>query len=214
MRTAAFTVAAVLSLSSVACGTGTKEQLLKTAFDSDATRHDLFEANLRVLDDNPRYVDEFFAHALKHPKTLDRFAANQARELDDPALARITARHLVNHPGAVRMVLLQTLDVAKGVPEARAAIGVAMEERAALASDIVTDRPSALSAILEAAVADVTRKPEARIAFLASMQRVSPTLAKMLAANPKTMRAMIREFLRVGMDTVKEELATFLKTGE
>lgn len=65
--------------------------------------------------------------------------------------------------------------------------------------------------MLEATVKAVMEKPEARTAFLGSMQRISPALASLLAGNPKTLRAVTVEILRVGFKNAKGDLAEIVK---
>jgi hypothetical protein len=174
------------------CSTNQKAGLVNTALDDKEAREEYFEATLRVLDAHPEYTDELFAQAQKHPKTLDRFLSNAANHLDDEALARATAKHLVHNPEGIRQVLLATLDAAKEDPAARQAIARAIEERSDLSAQVISDRPPAVEAMLEATVAAVADKPEARAAFLRAMQKVSPALAAVLAKNPKTLKAMTK----------------------
>lgn len=187
----------IAALSSAGCSVGQKRTVLETAFDERERRHEYFEATLRVLDEKPEYVDEFFALANKHPKTLDRFIANTSRELRDEKLAAMTAKHLAANPESLKQVLVQTLEAAKLDANARAAIASAIEEKSELSADIITDSPSATSATFESTVAAIADKPEARAAFLASMQRTSPAVAEYLSNNPETLKTMTKAFLKV-----------------
>jgi hypothetical protein len=216
MRTHAFpssmllvAIAAVLSL--VGCSVGQKRTVLETAFDERERRQEYFEATLRVLDENPEYVDEFFVHASKHPKTLDRFIANTARELRDEKLARMTARHLAANPESLKRVLVETLEAAKLDRDARAAIAAAIEDESKVAADVITDSASATSATFEATVNAIAEKPEARAAFLASMQKTSPVIAEYLSKNPTTLKAMTKALLKVTATSSKAKLRDALE---
>ena len=192
------------------CSIGQKESLLETAFAEKERRQEFFEATLRVLDDNPEYVDEFFVHANKHPKTMDRFVSNTARELQNEKLAQMTARHLAKNPASLKQVLVQTLEAAKTDAKAREAIATAIEEKSSLATDIIADRPTAIAASLEGTVAAIADKPEARAAFLKAMQKVSPAIAQYLAHNPKTLKAMTKALLVVAMADAKGTMKEIL----
>lgn len=196
--------------SSLGCSITQKKSVLETAFSETDRRHEYFEATLRVLDQNPDYVDEFFAQAKAHPRTLDRFVAATARDLHDTRLAKMTAQHLVANPASLKQVLVQTLMAAKPNAKARRAIAAAIEAKIDIATDLISDRPSAVAASLEATVNAIADKPEARAAFLAAMQRSSPTIARYLAADPETLKVMTRALLREAVQdaafTVKEIL--------
>lgn len=152
----------MLALALGGCATSSKAKLLDVAFDKPERRHELFEANLRVLDDNPEYVDEFFALARHHPKTLGRFAENQSRALDDDKLAAMTARHLVAHPASLRTVMQQSMDAASGNAAAKKAISEAIDSRAETAADIMVDDPTALAAMTRALAGKAVHDKAAR----------------------------------------------------
>ena len=192
------------------CSVGQKQNLLETAFDDDGRRQEFFEATLRVLDENPEYVDEFFVHAKKHPKTMDRFVSNTARDLRDEKLAAMTAKHLAKNPESLKQVLVQTLEAAKTDAKARQAIATAIEEKSALATDVIADRPSAVAASLEGTVDAIADKPEARAAFLAAMQKTAPAISRYLANNPKTLKVMTKAFLKVALRDAKNTVAEVL----
>lgn len=61
-------------------------------------------------------------HARKHPRTLDRFTEDDTAALDQEQLAARTARHLVAHPAALKMIMEQSMDKASGNPAAKKAI--------------------------------------------------------------------------------------------
>ena len=148
------------------CATSSKAKVLTAAFDDPGRRHELFEANLRVLDRNPEWVDEFYAQARFHKPTLDRFLENAARTLSDEKLASITARHLVAHPAGLRAVLEQTMDAASGNPAAKRAIAEAVHSRAQTAANIIVGDPETLAAVTRAmaarAVSDESARKEIR----------------------------------------------------
>ncbi|HEY2735906.1 MAG TPA: hypothetical protein VGI70_18040, partial [Polyangiales bacterium] len=110
----------------------------------------------------PEYVDEFFALARHHPKTLGRFAENQSSALDDEKLAKMTARHLVAHPASLRMVMEQSMDAASGNPAAKKAISEAIDSRAETAADIMVEDPTALGAMTHALAAKAVHDKDAR----------------------------------------------------
>jgi hypothetical protein len=186
------------------CGTTPKKEAIATALDVDAARPELFEATLRVLDENPTYVDELFRQAMRHPRTMDRFLANAAAHLDDEQLAQMTARNLVQNPAGLHEVLIQTLDAARADPDARASIARAIAERSQLAAGIITDDAEHAEAVLEATINTLLDKPQARLAFLTVMQRRTPEIARIIANNPKTLRSMMKAVLEVGAQESKE----------
>lgn len=186
------------------CGTTPKKELIETALDADQSRPEYFEATLRVLDENPTYVDELFRQALEHPRTLDRFLANAAEHLHEDQLAQMTARHLVKHPDSLHEVLIQTLDAARADPVARATIAQTMAERAQLAAGIITDDADHAEVVLEATINTLQDRPQARLAFLTVMQRRAPEIARLIAHNPRTLRAMMKAVLEVGAEESKE----------
>src|SRR5205823_4406550 len=111
---------------------------------SEASRKSTFEATLRVLDENPTYVDELFAQAMRHPRTLDRFVADTSARLDEPELSNLTARHLAEQPAALEQILVATQEAAQSEPKAQAAIARAIERRAKLGAAAISKRPSAV----------------------------------------------------------------------
>lgn len=127
---------AVVALS-LSCSTKQKADVTEATMQDRGRRSEMLEATLRVLDDNPAYVDQLFQLTLEHPKTLDRFLGNFTATLHDEDLAQRTARHLTNHPRGLRQVMVDTLDAAERKPEAREAVVDAMQDRAWVASKIV-----------------------------------------------------------------------------
>jgi hypothetical protein len=101
-------------IASVGCGAGAKKQALEVTIANDQQRRETFEATLRTLDEHPEYVDELFARARKHPRTLERFIANAAHHMHEDAVARMTVRYLVQNPAGLQRVMVRTLDAAAG----------------------------------------------------------------------------------------------------
>jgi hypothetical protein len=196
---------------SLGCGTSTKQALLETAFNKEGRRKDYFEATLRVLDENPKYVDEFYTLAQKHPGTLDRFLVNAAQGLSDERIAAMTAKHLAENPESLRKVLETTLEAAKDKPDARKAIAAAIRSKAALATSVIADDPEAVRATLEGTIDAIASRPGARAAFLSAMQEVSPKLSVILAHNPKTLKVMTKALLGQALERSKEQATEILR---
>jgi hypothetical protein len=198
VRTLACMAVAIVGLGG--CGTTAKQGLIDESMRSSTQRRQSLEATLRVMDNHPEYVDEMYQATRRHPRTMERFLQNSARDLEDPALAKLTAELLVDNPRSLRQVLLSTVDAATAKPDAREAIATAVEERAVPMADIITDRPSALSATLIDTVAAVERKPASRKAFLGAMQKSSPRVAEILSKDPRTLMALtdalVKEILK------------------
>ena len=151
---------AATSLALAACGTGSKAFMLDKAFALDGTRRDTMEATLRILDEHPDYVDEFFVLARGHKPTLDQFLGDAARDLHEADLAKLTAEKLVGSPAGLRRVLIETLDAARDRPKARQAITSAIQSRAGIAASILLDDPEALAEVMRGSV-DAARKDPA-----------------------------------------------------
>jgi hypothetical protein len=211
MRHHLLCVSVALLSGSLGCSVAQKKQVLETAFDEQGRRHEYFEATLRVLDEKPEYVDESFAQANRHPKVMDRFVENTARDLREEKLAQLVARHLCRNPESLHQVLIQTQRAAKDDANARQAIAAAIEDESTLATDVIADRPSAISATLEGTVAAIADKPEARAAFLEGMQRTSPEISRYLANNPKTLKAMTKALLDVALSEKKATVKQIMK---
>jgi hypothetical protein len=187
-----FLLAALIATSS-ACGIGAKRAILAEALDDRDDRAEYFEAILRILDENPEYVDQFFVQARDHEPTLDRFIRNAAHNLDEQALAEMTAKHLANNPEGLRKILIESLEAAKDKPEARKAIASAIGTKVDLSTDILTDDPNVVRETLLATVRHVAKKRESRRAFVQAMYGASPTLAGILANNPTLLAKMFDE---------------------
>ena len=119
MRVRSIVLVAILGFS---CTTKQKTSITDHAFDDDGRRKELMEATLRVLDEHPAYVDEFYEMAKRHHVTLDRFLADTAADLHDPALAKRVAVQLVAHPKGLHQIMISTLDAAQGNRKAMTAI--------------------------------------------------------------------------------------------
>jgi hypothetical protein len=181
-----------------ACSTGSSKPVVETAFDEKGRRDEFFESTLRVLDEHPEYVDEFFAHALRHEKTLDRFFADSAAALKEDRLARMVARHLVNNPESLRMVLIATLDAASDKPEAQRATAEAIEQRAQVSAMAIASRPATVRASFRALLAEVLKRPDAREAFLDAMRENRATLVQVFLENPDLAKAFAGSAVKQG----------------
>jgi hypothetical protein len=74
-------VAVALALG--ACTIAQKRAVEEKITDDPGRRRETFEATLRLLDEKPEYVDEFFQLARGHPKTLGRFLRDTSRSLHE-----------------------------------------------------------------------------------------------------------------------------------
>jgi hypothetical protein len=179
----------------IGCGAGAKKQALDVTIANDQQRQEVFEATLRTLDEHPEYVDELFARARKHPRTLERFIANAAHHMHEDAIARMTTRYLVQNPAGLQRVMVRTLDAAAGKPAAKRAIAEAMRQRAGPAADALATHPEALRASVIAVIDVTASRPEARKAFLQAMNERAPALASLLIQNPRTLETVMKSTL-------------------
>jgi hypothetical protein len=191
---AALAIAASIVVSG--CGVTLKRDLVATTFDNYGERQEFIEATLEVLDRHPEYTDEFFAHALRHPATLDRFVMNTTAHLSDPEMAALTARYLVRNPRGLHEILVQTLDAARGT-EPKRAIASAIEDRADKAMAAIASDPAAEQEVTRAFVDIVSRSPEARKPFLAGLARRQAEMATTIASDPAVLRGMVDALLRI-----------------
>jgi hypothetical protein len=152
----------VFFMLAAACSTSSKAEITDKAMADDERRQEILEATLRVLDDNPAYVDELFKKTLRHPRTLDRFLANTARGLSDRELAERVGAHLTQHPNGLRRVMIETLDAAQKRPDAQLAIVDAMEARAKIAAKYLVDQPEKLATVSEAIVQQAIDDPNTK----------------------------------------------------
>lgn len=141
-------VTGVLVVLALACTVSQKREAVEVGTADPGRRQELFEATLRVLDEKPEYVDEFFQQAKKHPATLGRFLRNTAGELQaSRQLTEWTAAELVREPGSLEAILVATLDAAAERKPAREAIARAIGERPALAARALAERPEVALAV-------------------------------------------------------------------
>ena len=135
-----------------ACSTTQKKAILDTAFADHGRRQEYFEATLRVLDQNPKYVDEFFAKARRHPKTLDRFVSVTAGSLHDETLATTTAHHLADHPRSIAPVVEALIDAVANAPVARQELMFALRHRAQTIAHYLEEDTATLKVLTKAFV--------------------------------------------------------------
>ena len=188
------------------CSAAAKKPLVETAFSDETQRRQTFEATLRVLDENPEYVDEFVALVLEHPKTLDRFLADTAVRLSDEELARKNALHLTNEPRSLRTVLVTTLEAAKDKPAAQQAISEAIAERPELSAAAIASRPETIEPSLHALLEVVLRRAETREAFLRALANDRNALAELIVHNPELAKAFVASLAKAGVARVRESV--------
>jgi hypothetical protein len=138
----------------VACTVGQKRAAVGVATDDAGTRREMFEATLRLLDENPTYVDEFFQLARAHPATLGRFLRNNARALDERWLAEATAEELVRAPAGLRQVMVATVDASADHPDARAALLGSMRDRAPALAELLLSDPDTMQQLMGAVASE------------------------------------------------------------
>lgn len=194
-----------MSLSLVAChpSVNTQRKVLDEVVDQQPARREAFEATLRVLDEHPEYVDEFFAQLLEHPPAMNRFLAVNASGLDDARYAALMARHLVRHPEPLTEVMVQVLLAAKDKPESQRAMALSMEKEPELTATTVTSRPESVSAVTRTLLDALQARPEARQAFLAALRERRAQVAEILLSNPDVLTALMGELARRGADDEK-----------
>jgi hypothetical protein len=203
---------ALVVLASSACATTSQQaEVIDTVTADGDERKKAFEATARVLDEHPEYVDELYAVTLQHPVAFNRFTDDTTRDLSRPPMAKLMATHLVQYDDSVEQVFIATLDAAKDKKEARAGIDRAIERRASLVADIMSDDPAAVLGVTEATVHHVARKPAARKAFLQAMQRKAPELAGILAQDPKTMAVLTGALLKEALKADPKALDDILE---
>ena len=108
------------------------------------------EANLRIFDEHPEYVEEMFRLMLEHPATLNRFLAISASGLKDPRFASLQAKHLVQEPRSLSTAMVAIVDALQGHPEAEAAFLAAMRERKGRISAVLLSDKETLTQMLGA----------------------------------------------------------------
>jgi hypothetical protein len=145
------------------CATSTKEALVDRTLHDRHRRLDSFEATLRVLDQHPEYVDEFFTIARRHEATLGRVIEDQSAAMDgDRALARLTAEHLGRHPRALGNIMQETLVAIRHDQASRQAVATAMAAHADISAGIVTDDGDAMAKLVHAMGKKVEADPHKR----------------------------------------------------
>ncbi|HUS31207.1 MAG TPA: hypothetical protein VMZ53_22005 [Kofleriaceae bacterium] len=145
-----------------ACSTKQKASITDEAYSNEGRRRELFEATLRVLDENPDYVDELYKLTLRHPKTLQRQFEATARSLSDRDVAERTAAALVNHPKGLEQVMVATLEAASDKPNAANAVVDAMQKRADIAASLLVKRPAELATISKAIITRAFAEPNTK----------------------------------------------------
>lgn len=187
----------------------TQKAVLEEVVDEPSARRKTFEATLRMLDENPEYVDEFFALLLEHPPAMNRFLAINASGLDDAQYAALMARHLVRHPAPLTETMVQVLIAAKDKPESQRAIALGMEKQPDLAARTVTSRPETVTAVTRTLLDVLGERPEARKAFLSVMGERKAQVSEILLSDPETLTAVMGEMARRGADD--ETVAALLR---
>lgn len=213
-RMAKWLITLLLMTTLVGCSAGAQKPAIASALDDRDMRRESFEATLRVLDENPEYVDDLFAAARRHPKTLDRFLHNTARELARDEFARFTAQRLVAHPEGLKRTLIAGLDEASDDPAALKAMSEAMAERPQLAAIVVVQTEASHRRVLHALIAEVQKNPEARRAFLAGVSENSDAMAQVIVPNTQVLVILIKAFARVGLSKGSKELEALAKAVE
>jgi hypothetical protein len=196
------------------CSAGAQKPAISSALDDDGVRRDAFEATLRVLDENPTYVDELFAATLRHPKTLDRFLRATARELQRDEFARVVAVRLTAEPAGLKQVFIANLDEASDDPTALRAMSDAMAERPQLSAIVVVQSDASLRGTLREVLQEVLKNAEARRSFLAGVAENSDAMARVIAPNPEVLGALIKAFARVGVTKAGKEVQAAAKALE
>lgn len=196
------------------CSAGAQKPAIATALDDAGRRQESFEATLRVLDENPEYVDELFQASLKHPATLDRLLRNTARELERDEFARFTAKRLVAEPKGLQQILIATLDDASDDPAALRAASNAMAARPQLAAIVVVQTDESLRSTLRALIKEVRKNPDARRSFLVALSENSDDMAAIIVPNGKVLGTLVKAFAKVGVANAEKELSALAKVLE
>lgn len=196
------------------CSAGAQKPAIATALEQDKMRHESLEATLRVLDDNPAYVDEFLVMAQRHPKTLDRFLRDTARELRRDEFARFVATRLTADPQGLEQILIACLDEASDDPAALGAMSRAMAARPQVAAIVVVQTDASVRGTLRALLQEVLKNPEARRSFLAGVSENSDAMARIIAPNGQVMAQLMKAFARVGVTKAEKQLSELAKALE
>ncbi|MGC4000761.1 MAG: hypothetical protein QM767_26235 [Anaeromyxobacter sp.] len=202
LRTSVASVAAILVL---ACSASTQKPALEAALKNDENGEETFEATLRTLDENPRYVDQFFQQALKHPRTLDRFLQSTSKGLENDDLARMTARRLAEQPNGLKQVMVATFDAVSDKPAALQAVAEAMRERPHIAAlDHGPTGGAPCERRWRALMREVEKNADGRRAFLISVQENRYPMAALIVQDSKVTSSMLEAFGEAGLTNGKE----------
>jgi hypothetical protein len=204
----------LLTTTLLGCSAGAQKPAIASALDDPEMRRESFEATLQVLDEHPEYVDDLFAVARRHPKTLDRFLHQTGRELEQDEFARFTAQRLVAHPEGLKRTLIAALDEASDDPVALRAMSEAMAERPQLAAIVVVQTDASLRRVLHALLLEVLKNPEARRAFLAGVSENSDAMARIIVPNTQVLVLLVKAFARVGLAKGSKELEALARAVE
>jgi len=186
------------------CSAGTQKPALDAALKDKQTRHESFEAVLRVLDEHPEYVPEFLELAMHHESSLEAMLDDTARRLADDGFARRTANHLAKYPDGLKQTLIAVLDRISGEPAPLGAAAQAMAARPQVAAIVITQREDAVRSTLHALVAEVMKNTQARQWFLRGMAENSPQLTAIIAQDPDVLAAFAKAAASVGAAKGKE----------
>jgi hypothetical protein len=178
---------------------------------NDEQRAEALEATLRVMDENPEYVDELFALAARHPATLERFLQNHARNLTRDELARMTAKHLAAHPPGLKHVMIKNLDEISDDPAAMQAVAEAMLERPQVSAMVIAQKPEAVRALVTALIAEVRKNQKARLAFIEALHDNREHVAEIAIDNPELLTSLMKAFAARGAARGKKELEDIVK---
>jgi hemoglobin-like flavoprotein len=181
-----------ISLAAAAgCTASSKATVLRPALDNESSRREWFEATLRVLDENPEFVDEFYVVARDHPITLERFIGNAARGLREEELAEMTARHLAKNPEALRQILVQTLQEAASSRTARDAIARASQQERKIATRISVENPAMVRQSMIDTLDAAQRSPPVSRAIQQAMTQRIDVAADVMTDDPALVEAML-----------------------
>jgi hypothetical protein len=206
-RPTLFLTGALMALLLLGCSAGAQKPAIAAALDQPERRQQSFEATLRVLDEHPAYVDEFVAAARRHPKTLDRFMRDTARELRQDEFARFVAKRLTADAPGLQQTLIACLDEASDDPAALRAMSQAMLARPQLAAIVIVQSDASIRANLRALLQEVLKNPEARRSFLVAVSENSDTMARVIAPHGSVVAELMKAFARVGVTKAEKELA-------
>ena len=138
----------VLVLATACANDDRRTELTEEALNDPATRREVFEITLRALDDNPRYADELFEMAWRHP-ALDRLLRNTAESVEAGEMAERVARQLVRHPPGLRRVIIEAFTAAQDRPDAQLALVSALESEVQATRAYLAEHPEKDAAVRE-----------------------------------------------------------------